>query len=92
MGYGWKGKKVRHDDGRTGVIEREDEWFAGDDLHIAVDGGGEAIVKLHARHQDAGEAGWHWLCENFGGGPRWLPLGDHNKPNIQGQGPAPADR
>lgn len=90
MGYGWTGKKVRNDDGRTGEIVREDEWFAGDDLHIAVDGGGKAVVKLRSRGKDGGETGWHWWCPEFCSGARWLPLGDHNKPNAELSGPEAA--
>ena len=78
MSYGWKGKKVKHTDGREGVIVKEDSWFGGVDLHIAIDGGGQDCVKLNAQHQDGGTLGWSWWCDNFTGGAQWLPLGDHN--------------
>lgn len=79
MSYGWKGKKVQHADGREGVIDKEDAWFAGVDLLIAVADGSRACVKLNATSQDSGETGWSWWCDNFSGGARWLPLGDHNQ-------------
>lgn len=78
--YGWKNKKVRHVDGRTGVISREEAWFGGVDLKITDAEGGVSIVKLHARGADAGEIGWHWWCPEFCAGPRWLPLGDKTSP------------
>lgn len=88
MGYGWKGKQVRHLDGRLGEITKEDPWFAGCDLHITVEGGGTAIVKLNATQKDGGELGWSWWCPEFSSGPCWLPLGDHNPQ----QAPAPVEQ
>lgn len=77
MAYGWKGKKVRNADGRTGKIVREDEWFAGVDLHLAVDGGEQrVVVNLRARGKDGGDPGWQWWCPEFCGGARWLPLAE----------------
>lgn len=78
MDLGWKGKRVQHQDGRQGVIAREDVWFGGVDLIISTGDGGTACVKLNTRGQDAGETGWSWWCENFSNGACWLPLGDHN--------------
>ena len=74
---GWLGKRVRHHDGRTGIIK--DEWvgFCHVGLKISVDRGGTAFVQLNTNGKDTGEAGWEWWCENFNGGPRFLPLGDH---------------
>ena len=56
--YGWRGMRVRHKrDGKTGVIRRESPDFMGVDLVIAVDGGGEARVRLNAAYRDAGDKG-----------------------------------
>lgn len=81
---GWVGTKVRHADGREGVIRGEDSIFCQTNLTIHVDGGGTASVQLNTDRQDNGEIGWEWWCKNFDGGARWLRLGDHNirKPSI----------
>jgi hypothetical protein len=81
---GWKGKKVRHKDGRTGAIDIEDTWFGGADLHIACEDGSRAVVRLNARRGDGGEAGWQWWCPEFSRGAAWLPLGDNGAPYQQG--------
>jgi hypothetical protein len=73
---GWKGKTVRHTDGRAGRIVSEYAGFCHAALSIAVDGGGFARVRLNTNGPDAGEAGWEWWCDNFSGGGRFLPLGD----------------
>lgn len=78
MSLGWKGKNVRHSDGRTGLIRAESPGFCHCGLSIAVDGGGEDRVQLNSNSSDSGSTGWEWLCEDFDGGPKWLPLGDHN--------------
>lgn len=75
---GWQGKQVRHRDGRTGVIRAEYVGFGYVLLNIDATNGSEAVVLLNAHSGDGGATGWAWLCENFSGGPHWLPLGDHN--------------
>lgn len=75
---GWCGKRVRHLDGRTGVIRIESVGFGHVSLHIDADDNSKAVVWLNARDLDGGAQGWAWLCENFDGGPHWLPLGNHN--------------
>lgn len=75
---GWVGKKMRHRDGRTGEIRKENVGFSFAALFIDVDGGGEAMVQLNTTGPDSGEVGWEWFCENFSGGACWLTLGDHN--------------
>lgn len=75
---GWRGKQVRHLDGRLGVISKEFIGHGHVSLHIEANNGSEAVVILDARSSDSGANGWAWLCENFSAGPHWLPLGDHN--------------
>lgn len=73
----WQGIKVRHADGRTGVIRSDYAGFLHRTLSIKVDGGGDDSVQLNSNGPDTGTPGWEWYCENFCGGPRWLVLGDH---------------
>lgn len=47
-------------------------------LSIAVEDRPDDYVQLNSNGKDTGSAGWSWYCENFLGGPQWLPLGDHN--------------
>lgn len=81
----WKNTKVRHHDGRTGVIYEDFEGFGYRYLSIAVDGvdkdsdDANDHIQLNSDCKDSGSAGWEWLCENFAGGAKWLTLGDHNK-------------
>lgn len=82
MGYRWKGKRVRHVDGREGVIEREDADMPLLTLHITCDDGTKDAVILNARGPDAG-AGWRWWRPNFGHlGDAWLPLGSLGGPAV----------
>lgn len=74
----WKGVKVRHTDGREGRIASDYEGFGHRVLTLAIHGKPDAHVQLNAWGNDSGEAGWSWLCEDFQGGPKWLPLGDHH--------------
>lgn len=74
---GWRGKKVRHEDGHTGKINGEFVGFGFAGISICIDGGGEAYVQLNTKGSDSGNTGWSWWCENFSGGARWLKLGDH---------------
>lgn len=74
----WEGTKVRNLDGRTGKISSEFAGFGFQGLNISLDAGApEAYVQLNNSGSDAGESGWEWYCEDFDGGPRWLPLGNH---------------
>ena len=73
----WQGIKVRHPDGRSGVIRGDYEGFLHRSLSISVQGGGEVYVQLNANGPDTGSVGWEWYCEDFSGGQKWLPLGDH---------------
>lgn len=79
MDLGWKGKKVRHADGRAGIIETAYAGFCHCTISIAVEGGGADTVQLNSTGFDSGSLGWEWLCEEFAGGPKWLPLGDHTR-------------
>lgn len=74
---GWKVTKVRHTDGRTGIIVSDYAGFLHAALMIRVDGGGESFVQLNTNGPDTGEAGWQWWCENFDGGAKCLQLSDH---------------
>ncbi len=78
--HSWKGKNVRHLDGRTGVIATEDGFGPWLDLHIQCSDGTKATVTLNARGRDSGEAGWQWWCPDFGGRQAWLPLGEQGAP------------
>ena len=80
MSYlGWVGKKARHPDGRTGVIEKEEgrEFCC---LHILCEGKQIACVTLNAYGKDSGAEGWQYWCPEFCHGPAWLPLGDNGSP------------
>ena len=68
----WKGIKVKHQDGREGVIASDYAGFMHRALQINVVGGEDAYVQLNTDGPDSGEAGWSWWCENFSGGARWL--------------------
>lgn len=72
----WEGTKVRNKDGRTGKISSEFAGFGFQGLNISQGADApEAYVQLNNSGSDAGESGWEWYCEDFDGGPRWLPLG-----------------
>lgn len=55
MCMGWRGKRVKHDDGRTGVIALEAEGFCHVGLKIVVDES-EAVewVQLNSNGPDTG--------------------------------------
>ena len=78
---GWVGKKVGNTDGREGRICNEfaGVGFAG--LSIQVNGtprdSEHPYVQLNSTGTDSGETGWSWWCDNFSGGARYIPLGDH---------------
>ena len=61
----WKGIKVKHQDGREGVIASDYAGFMHRALHINVVGAEDAYVQLNSDGPDSGEAGWSWWCENF---------------------------
>lgn len=81
----WTDKRVRNKDGRTGRVRSDAVTFGGCDLHIVDNAGGSHTVFLSgiSRLQDGGASGWQWYCENFAGGPHWLPLGDHSGCNVE---------
>jgi len=88
--YGWKGKKVRTADGRTGAIAVEIPWGSLLDLVIQCDDGTQSKVTLNARGKDSGDHSWQWYCPDFMDGAAWLPLTDQS-PATQ-KVPAPADQ
>ncbi len=76
----WIGTRVRHQDGRTGVIARDDVGFMHRLLKIVVDGGGVDYVQLNVGDRDSGSRGWEWLSAPAEDGhEQWCPLGDHNQ-------------
>lgn len=77
-GLGWRGKKVRNQDGREGIIRGEDDTCGYCTLTIKISDGSLDEVTLNSEGKDFGSLGWEWYCENFDGGARWLKLGDHN--------------
>lgn len=74
----WKGIKVKHADGREGIISSDYEGFGHRVLTLAIEGKSDAHVQLNAWGNDSGETGWVWLCEDHQDGPKWIVLGDHN--------------
>jgi len=80
MTHGWKGKHVKHADGRTGTIRTEVRGFLHLGLKIEIDGGDKTDwVQLNANGQDTGSKGWSWDAAHPGEPENWMPLGDHNK-------------
>ena len=77
-GTGWRGKRVKHQDGRYGRIVREFVGFGFLELTIEADDGSTASVVRGVTSSDSGARGWAWYSEAFSSGPSWLPLGDHN--------------
>ncbi|MBA9846779.1 hypothetical protein [Ralstonia pickettii] len=76
---GWKGKRVKHADGRTGVIRSESCGFCFVGLTIAIDGiEGTEWVQLNSNGPDTGAFGWCWNASIGEEPENWLPLGDHN--------------
>ncbi len=82
MKLGWRGKRVKHDDGRTGVIRSEHSGFCHVALAITVDGA-DAMhrVQLNTNGPDTGETGWMWCwrAAEDGEPDQWGYLGDHNQ-------------
>tara|TARA_R110000782_G_C14538090_1_gene383381 strand:- start:232 stop:513 length:282 start_codon:yes stop_codon:yes gene_type:complete len=75
---GWRGKRVKHVDGREGKIRREFPGFCHVGLFIIDDDGGTAFVELNSNGPDTGESGWSWMMAHDGEPDRWAWLGDHN--------------
>jgi hypothetical protein len=78
--YGWLGKTVRNQDGRTGTITAENPWGPWCELTITAEDGSIAKITLCANSADIGDAGWQWWCPEFSHGSAWLPLGDKGAP------------
>ena len=75
---GWKGKLVKNTDGRTGTIVSEVGGFCYAILTIQVDRGSTETIRLNTHKPDSGATGWLWRCQHLGGGPVFVPLGDHS--------------
>jgi hypothetical protein len=77
----WRGKAMRHDDGRTGVIKSDDDCGLFRILTIRVDQPESPEVKLtlHCWGKDEGERGWKWEFspDNYPG--EWAYLLDIDK-------------
>lgn len=79
--HGWRGLKMRHLDGRTGVIIQE----RGDvSLKIIIQVDGDAVptvtetIVLNADCRDSGATGWECCYPQEDGKELWGLLGDHN--------------
>ena len=68
----WTGTRVRHRDGRTGVIDQDYVGFAHRVLRI-VDAAGAPIasVQLNVDGPHSGDSGWEWESSNS----NWYLLG-----------------
>lgn len=86
----WTGIKVRHEDGRTGIISGDYEGFLHRSLTISVldDYGHESkekgtdTVQLNANGPDSGSPGWQWRPDHESdpeSEDSWLPLGDFHE-------------
>lgn len=76
---GWRNKKMKHADGRTGVIRREYVGFGFAKLTIRVDGTEvEETIQLNTSGSDSGATGWSWMYAREGEPEAWALLGDHN--------------
>ena len=74
---GWKGSRLKHADGRTGVIVSECPGFCHVGLKIRVDGSGaDDWVYLNTNGPDTGTPGWKWDASVATDVEKWLPLGD----------------
>jgi hypothetical protein len=71
---GWKGKKVKHEDGREGVIIREYINFDFCDCTVRLTDGSTASFMLCVNENNKKAEGWSWWCEQFAGSPKWLPF------------------
>ncbi|WP_434716074.1 hypothetical protein [Paraburkholderia sp. A3RO-2L] len=76
---GWRGKPVRHTDGRTGVIAAENVGIWWCDLTIKVDNQDNTeSITLNGRDPDFGATGWQWNYARPGEPEAWAFLGSHN--------------
>lgn len=77
---GWVGKRVKHVDGREGVIRSESPGFCHAMLFIVDDDGATDMVQLNSNGPDTGSAGWSWCWRAAADGEpeKWGWLGDHN--------------
>jgi hypothetical protein len=69
--YGWKGKKVKHGDGREGSIIREYADFDYISCTIRLTDGNETSFLLSSSGNRDTE-GWSWYAEDGAGSGRWL--------------------
>jgi hypothetical protein len=74
--FGWRGKNVRHQDGRTGRITSEYVGFDYVGLTFKLSDGTEHYVELHCIDKNRYVDGWQWFCSNFVDGPHWLAFGE----------------
>lgn len=72
--YGWGGIKVRHQDGRFGVIEAERPGKHHVDLLLRVHGQlDRVVISLRLDGPDRGEHGWEWRSGDTRHHP-WTPF------------------
>jgi len=77
---GWRGKKVKHADGRTGKIRRDYVGYGHVTITILVDGSeAEETIQLNSIGKDSGPKGWSWMYARDGEPEAWALLGDHNE-------------
>lgn len=75
----WRGVKMKHLDGRTGVITSDSVGFCHRSLTIRVDGQEKTeYLQLNSDGTDSGALGWQWLRSREGEPEAWALLGDHN--------------
>lgn len=75
----WVNVKMKHLDGRTGVIVSDTPGFCHRSLTIRIDGQEQKeYLQLNADGQDSGALGWQWLRSAKGEPEAWSLLGDHN--------------
>jgi len=77
---GWAGKRVKHVDGREGVIRSGSPGFCFVMLFIIDNDGTTDMVQLNTNGPDTGSTGWSWCYrdEQDGEPEQWGWLGDHN--------------
>lgn len=78
----WTGIKVRHEDGRQGVIKDEGDVVGYRTLVIRVDGVDVDDVVLNVCGKDSGATGWYFLSDDNGREPMWIQPGDHWAPEA----------
>ena len=73
---GWRGTRVKHKDGRLGVISNESAGQVHVRLTIKINGSDETdTVQLSAEDGDSGTPGWSFLTSIEGRPETWAPLG-----------------